>query len=232
MTRHSRQVPGAPEEVARRKPVQSAKGVVREGAARSVGAALELQHTAGNRATAALLATGQAKLMVSAAGDRYEQEAEAIAAEVVSRLSAPGAAQPDEVATELDEDTAIVGRIAESVRRSGQELGAAGGELDEHTEATINRARRNGSALPGGVRRSMERAFGADFADVRVHTGPSAESLNRQVGAVAFTVGSDIFLGRSAPGVSSQAGQGLLAHELVHTIQQGGARAKPEETQA
>ena len=85
------------------------------------------------------------------------------------------------------------------------------------------------SRLPDAVRGPMEGAFGADFSSVKLHTGHEAESLNNHVGAMAFTVGSDIFLGRSAPSISSPSGQSLLAHELTHTIQQGGARVRPED---
>jgi hypothetical protein len=45
-----------------------------------------VQRKAGNRATAGLLAVGQAKLAVGPAGDRYEREADAVATEVLSRL--------------------------------------------------------------------------------------------------------------------------------------------------
>lgn len=38
-------------------------------------------------------------------------------------------------------------------------------------------------------------ALGADFSGVRVHVGPPAE----RVGAIAFTVGSDIYFTRTAP---------------------------------
>jgi hypothetical protein len=107
-------------------------------------------------------------------------------------------------------------------------MGAAGGELDSATEAGIEAARRGGTPMPQGVRRQMEVAFGADFSAVKLHKGEKAENLNHRVGALAFTVGSDIFLGRSAPAVSSPAGQELVAHELAHVVQQGGARLRSE----
>jgi hypothetical protein len=47
--------------------------------------------------------------------------------------------------------------------------------------------------------------------------------LNRKLGASAFTVGRDIFFGGSTPELASSAGQGLLAHELTHVVQQGAA---------
>ena len=41
----------------------------------------------------------------------------------------------------------------------------------------------------------MEGAFGADFSDVRVHTGDRAARTNQALGALAFTTGNDIVLG-------------------------------------
>ena len=62
----------------------------------------------------------------------------------------------------------------------------------------------------------MERAFGADFSDVRVHQGPEASSM----GALAYTQGSDIAFGGAA---SASGGQQLLGHELAHVVQQRAA---------
>ncbi|MEQ0563477.1 DUF4157 domain-containing protein [Amycolatopsis sp. NEAU-NG30] len=77
-----------------------------------------------------------------------------------------------------------------------------------------------GRPLERGTRREMETALGADFGDVRIHQGADADRAAKDVGAAAFTVGSDIvFSGdRYSPGTS--AGRELLAHELTHVRQQ------------
>ena len=195
------------------------------------GLARDLQRKAGNRATAALLAAGQPLLAVSPAGDQHEREADSVAGQVIASLRAgPGAAgralaAPEEdQGPEEDQETPVGRQVAVRQRAHDGPMGAAGGDLDARTEERVNRARRGGLSLPSGARGRMEGAFGADFAPVKVHTGPEAEALNHDVGALAFTVGSDIFLGRSAPALASPAGESLLAHELTHTIQQGGAR--------
>jgi hypothetical protein len=63
----------------------------------------------------------------------------------------------------------------------------------------------------------MERAFAADFADVRVHqNSPRAARL----GAEAYTQGNEIHV---APGLwapQTRRGQALLGHELAHVVQQ------------
>jgi hypothetical protein len=79
-----------------------------------------------------------------------------------------------------------------------------------------------GSPLPDAVRGKMEAALGADFSNVRVHVGPQAD----RIGAIAFTVGSDIYFapGRYQPGTIQ--GQQLLGHELAHVVQQRAGRVR------
>jgi GNAT superfamily N-acetyltransferase len=79
-----------------------------------------------------------------------------------------------------------------------------------------------GRPLPDPVRGKMEAALGANFSDVRVHVGPQAE----RIGAIAFTVGSDIYFapGRFQP--DTMPGQQLLGHELAHVVQQRAGRVR------
>jgi len=105
-------------------------------------------------------------------------------------------------------------------------VGSAGGDVDQATEREINSARSGGQALDGKVRRKMEGAFGADFGGVRVHVGPQSDALNNRIQAKAFTTGADIFVRQQDYSPTTSAGQKLLAHELAHTIQQGGAGAQ------
>ncbi len=68
--------------------------------------------------------------------------------------------------------------------------------------------------LDESTRTDMESRLGADFSDVRVHSGPAARSSAAEVGARAYTSGSDIVIGEGG------ADRHTLAHELVHVIQQ------------
>ncbi len=69
----------------------------------------------------------------------------------------------------------------------------------------------------------MEPRFGANFGDVRVHTGESAAQDSAALDANAFTIGQHIYFGRDKFQPQSAGGQELIAHELTHTIQQGAA---------
>jgi hypothetical protein len=85
----------------------------------------------------------------------------------------------------------------------------------------------SGQPLPGAVRRSLGASLGRDVKDVRVHAGPGPDELARALDANAFTTGRGIFFraGRYDPRTAS--GYRLLAHEVVHTVQQGASTARP-----
>ncbi|GIG22005.1 hypothetical protein Cch01nite_27290 [Cellulomonas chitinilytica] len=76
-----------------------------------------------------------------------------------------------------------------------------------------------GRPLDADTRTDMEARLGADFGDVRVHSDSRASDSAKAVGAHAYTVGSDVVLGRDVD-TSSSAGKTTLAHELTHVVQQ------------
>ncbi|HBB95857.1 MAG TPA: hypothetical protein DC054_10740 [Blastocatellia bacterium] len=89
-----------------------------------------------------------------------------------------------------------------------------------------------GSPLPSSVRSHMEPRFGANFGNVRVHTGDSAAQQSASLNARAFTVGDHIFFGKEKYQPQSPSGRELIAHELTHTIQQGAAVQRSVDTPA
>jgi hypothetical protein len=89
----------------------------------------------------------------------------------------------------------------------------------------IERARSKGGArLQDPAREQLESSLGVDLGSVRVHTDPEADYLSRALNATAFTVGRDIFFRSGQYEPSSRSGQELLAHEVVHVMQQGFAQ--------
>lgn len=77
-----------------------------------------------------------------------------------------------------------------------------------------------GTALPKDAKTQMERSFGRNFSDVRIHTDDHATQLSKDINAKAFTLGSDIFFQKKYFDPRGGLGKRLLAHELAHTIQQ------------
>ena len=68
---------------------------------------------------------------------------------------------------------------------------------------------------PAEVKAQLGEKMGADFSDVRFHTGADAVGKAESMGARAYATGRDVYFGEGGfdPAVA--------AHELVHTAQQG-----------
>ncbi|MGW6736458.1 eCIS core domain-containing protein [Streptomyces sp. NPDC055013] len=76
-----------------------------------------------------------------------------------------------------------------------------------------------GQPLDPGVRRELEERLGHDLSRVRLHTGRDAGQLTELLGADAVAVGQDIFFREGAFKPGTDEGRRLLAHELLHTVQ-------------
>jgi hypothetical protein len=191
---------------------------------------LALQRVAGNRAVSRLI---QTRLTVGAVGDRYEQEAGRVAEQVAngqrSAVSGQAGVQRQEEEEEVQTKPLAPRKEEEETIQTSRAAAAGDFEASSEFESQLSATRGEGHPLPANVRGQMEAGFGADLSDVRVHTGSQAAQLNRQVSARAFTHGKDIYLGAGQPDFASQEGKRLLAHELTHTIQQTGGRARRQE---
>jgi hypothetical protein len=88
-------------------------------------------------------------------------------------------------------------------------------------ESRLMASKGNGVLIPTQTRAEMEHSFGADFSGVRIHSDSSAAHLSQDLGAHAFTHGSDIYFNSGKYDTGSTAGKHLLAHELTHVVQQG-----------
>ncbi|MGH8563233.1 MAG: eCIS core domain-containing protein [Gammaproteobacteria bacterium] len=84
----------------------------------------------------------------------------------------------------------------------------------------MNNIKNDRQPLPQSLRAFFEPRFGYDFSQVMVHTGAQAANFARAVNARAFTVGNDIVFGAGQYRPNTPAGHKLIAHELVHTLQQ------------
>lgn len=182
----------------------------------------------------------QAKLTVYAAGDKYEQEADRVA-EQVMRMRTPVASvaqyQDEEEQLQTQPLAASITPLAQRTAvLEEEELQAkfmtAGGAFAPGAafESRLAAARGGGARLPEATRGFMEQRIGADFSDVRVHTDLQSDQLNRSIQAKAFTTGQDIFFRRGAYQPTSPSGQALLAHELTHVVQQNGGAVEVSHT--
>jgi hypothetical protein len=136
---------------------------------------------------------------------------------------------------ELDEEEELL-QMKPLAQRVGEEIQAAksyqlgpqdsrkGFETGNSIEGKIKTLRGGGKPLPEKVRTFMEPRFKTDFSGVRIHTGKDAAKLNLSLRARAFTHGKDIYMGDGSYNPGSETGKRLLAHELTHVVQQGGAK--------
>ncbi len=86
----------------------------------------------------------------------------------------------------------------------------------------------SGRPLDSGMRSRMEPVFGQSFSGVRIHTDAKGAQLSNDLNARAFTIGSDIAFGQGEYKPGTLIGDALIAHELAHTVQQGGRGSSSE----
>ena len=158
----------------------------------------------------------QTRLRVSTPGDAAEQEAQEIGAKV-ARMDDPALARGGSRPLRREGPYAVQRRAAEPT--AATPVVARG----------LEESRGSGAPLPQPLRAFMEPRFGADFASVRLHTGPEAAALSTQLNAHAFTAGRDVYFNAGQFRPETQEGRELIAHELAHTIQQGGVIQRAAE---
>lgn len=199
--------------------------VQRSAAEKPPSLARSLQERLGNQASQLLIAravdapskASRLPTKVSKPNDPAELEAEETARKVM-RMQQPPATKP---ATQKGTAKGVVQR-AEAALVPAPAVPAAA------SSSRVNIS--GGSPLPSSVRSHMEPRFGANFGNVRIHTGADAAHQSVNLNARAFTVGEHIFFGKDKFQPQSEGGRELIAHELTHTIQQGAAIQRSVDT--
>jgi hypothetical protein len=156
----------------------------------------------------------QPKLPIGQPGDRFEQEADRIADEVM-RTPEPGLHRH---LTPEGEEKFLQTKPPGQRRVSGD----GGSEAPPIVQGVL---RSSGHPLGPATRRSMESRFGHDFGQVRVYADAKAAASAQAINARAYTVGQDMVFdaGQYAPRTTT--GKWLLAHELTHVMQQRDRRS-------
>lgn len=180
--------------------------VQKKGRFRSISSSMEqilfLQRTIGNQAVGRLIKSGalQAKLRIGQPHDIYEQEADRVAEQV---MAAPA-------------HQAVSSALPHIQLFSGQ----SNVQMDSAPTSVDHALASPGRPLEPELRQDMEQRFGYDFTKVRVHTGLSAEQSARELNAQAYTVRHDIVFNTDKFVPGKHEGRRLLAHELMHMVQQ------------
>jgi peptidoglycan hydrolase-like protein with peptidoglycan-binding domain len=155
---------------------------------------------------------------ISEPGDRYEQEADRIADQVM-RMPEPTAKH--QVGSEKD---GVLQRKAIANSITPLQPSSTGHDQPSGVPPIVHEVLNSPSEpLDSETRMFMESRFGHDFSHVRLHVDSKAAESARAVRALAYTVGQDVVFGSGQYTSATKTRQRLLAHELVHTIQQTNA---------
>ena len=184
------------------------------------------------------------KLKIGKKNDSFEQEAETVADKVMrmpydnnpnvmhdgdeGKIQMMSDGPEEEKMRDYDEDIQMMSDGPEVQRMFDDEHliqkmhdGSESLAAPASVEAAIISSKGSGQSLPNNIQKEMSSKMGADLSNVKVHTGASASQMNEEIGAKAFTHGQDIYFKEGQYDPASSEGKHLLAHELVHTVQQG-----------
>lgn len=184
------------------------------------------------------------KLRVGVPGEKYEQEAERVADQVMrmdEQDRSPEVMGISDTHNQTGSDD-FIQRL--SADRSPSFEDAIVVEEEESEERTVQTLRpqnqlsgtgvvskqqldcsQSGVPLEPNARQFMETRFGADFRAVKIHADGHAGALCNSLNARAFTYGSSIYFGNNEYQPNSQDGKCVLAHELTHVVQQGASKS-------
>lgn len=182
----------------------------------------------------------QAKLKIGQPGDKYERQADAVANRVMRMsdtntmqmqpMEEEETAQPKlmmqpKIQMQEEEETAqtkLRRQPLDEEEMMQAKAKTGGGYASSEIANQINSTKGNGRPLSSRTNQFMNNAFGANFSDVKIHTGSQAVHMNQQLGAQAFTIGNDIYFNKGEYNPNNSNGKSLLAHELTHVVQQQG----------
>ena len=163
----------------------------------------------------------QAKLQIGRVDDPLEKAADT-AADRVMRMPEPTSAASTEISSPHDtlQRKCAACDEDETVQRKASGNGVASIEAPPVVHEVIESS---GQPLDAQTRAFMEPRFGHDFRNVRIHNDARATESAGAVGARAYTVGHHLVFAAGRYEPSTNVGRQLIAHELAHVVQQGGA---------
>ncbi len=155
----------------------------------------------------------QAKLAVNTPGDAHEQEADAMADKVMRMKDTSG--NPNNF---FKPDADIQRKQPEHIQRKED----ADGGLDNYVGSLGS----SGQPMSENSKSFFEPRFGQDFSGVKIHTDENAAKSAQSINALAYTSGNNIVFNSGQYSPESDSGKKLMAHELTHVVQQGGAQQR------
>lgn len=188
----------------------------------------------------------QTKLIVGAIGNKYEQEADQVSAQIMrmpavtAEVKDPVTPLPVQALEQADEKTPRRQSQGDTEQRieendeallEPKEMPGQTPSVTPHLKAQLNSSKGRGQPLSTETQTFMESRFGHDFDQVKIHADSNAAQINRSLHAQAFTHQQDIFFGAGKYNPDSHSGKQLLAHELTHVLQQRDGQANQQTLQ-
>jgi hypothetical protein len=162
----------------------------------------------------------QPKLTINQPNDVYEQEADAMAEQVMHMGYAagnnktffrPARSVVQRNCVQCEEEQKPVQR---------KEMNNDTSPADTSTENYVGTLSGKGKALNAEERNFFEPRFGHDFSGVQLHADAKANESAKSINALAYTQGSNIVFGADQYQPETKSGKRLIAHELTHVVQQ------------
>jgi hypothetical protein len=161
----------------------------------------------------------QPKLQVNEPGDRYEQEADSMADQVM-RMNIPSSDDSSFFKPALTTVQRKCQHCEEEEKLHRKESSGTATQGSHELDNYVGSLGPSGQAMPESSRQFFEPRFGHDFSGVRIHTDSVAAKSAQSINALAYTTGNNIVFNSGQYSPESDNGKRLMAHELTHVVQQ------------
>lgn len=159
----------------------------------------------------------QPKLTINQPGDKYEEEADRIAGQIMR--------MPDPRTSITKEASAQIQRAPLTIqRRAAHQTAPSTAPPIVHEVLSSP-----GRPLAPDTRAFMEPRFGRDFSQVRIHNDDKSSSSAQSIQAKAYAFTNHIVFDKSEFKPHQASGLHLIAHELAHVAQQKDATSRTEK---
>jgi hypothetical protein len=158
---------------------------------------------------------------ISEPGDKYEQEANQVADQVLS------GSIPPQQHLDMNADGVLTDDRRERQIEKPKMLRSSTGDDTSNSPSSVQNVLESpGQPLDTDMLSMMEPRFNRDFRNVHIHTDTPAAESARAAGALAYTIGNDVVFAANRFDPDTSGGQRLIAHELAHVAQHGTADEK------
>jgi hypothetical protein len=168
----------------------------------------------------------QPKLSINQPNDVYEQEADAMADNVM-RMTDTSVNKRTFFAPSISSIQRKCAHCKEEEKKMQRKEMNNGETVDEaSTENYISSLNSKGRSLSTEERKFFEPRMGYDFSGVKVHTDTAAARSAQSMNALAYTSGNNIVFNEGQYSSATDNGKKLLGHELTHVVQQKGSNER------